>query len=102
MTKGKLRRFLVEQKITLIRGYGWANTPMIGVIFVSAVKIAFPSLVDSPWKFIAWSILGFIVMYAIGYLDKKFRFFHEENDYITESMPHLMKVVDKANEDKEV
>lgn len=95
-----IRRWLVVQKITLMRGYGWANTPMIGVIFVSAVKIAFPGLVDSTWKFMAWSFLGLIGMYIIGYIDRKLRLFHEENDYIIESNPHMMEVVEATREEE--
>ena len=99
MEKSKLRRWLVVQKIILLRGYGWVNTPMIGVIFVGAVKTIFPSLVSTTTKAIGWGALGLVVMYLVGYIDRKFRLFHEENDYITESMPHLMGMIDRSKDE---
>lgn len=84
-----LKRGLVVHKIRLIRGYGWINTPMIGVIFVGAVKSIFPGFVDTTPKAFGWGIVGMLVMYLIGYIDQKRKFFQEENDYITEENKHM-------------
>ena len=97
MNKSKFRRWAVEQKITLGRGYSWANIPMMGVVLVGAIKTLLPWLVDTTLKFILFTILGLIGLYIIGYIDKKFKFFHSENDYVVEANPHLMSVVDKSS-----
>lgn len=81
------RRWLVIQKTIIARGYQWANTPMIGVIFVSAVRMAFPALVDKWWKFLGLTIIGLAGIYAIGWLDKYLRLFHEENNYLIDVSP---------------
>ena len=88
-------KWLVVQKVTLLRGYGWANIPMMGTVFVGAVKIIFPSWVDTTLKFLLWAVGSLVIMYVIGYADKKSRLFHKEQDYIVESTPHLMDVVNR-------
>jgi hypothetical protein len=96
-TKGsKFRKWLVEAKYTLQRGYGWMNVPLLGIIAASTLKAAFPGLVNSFGKFVALSIIGFLGLYFIGYLDKRYRFLHEENNYTIEMNPYMMKVVKNA------
>jgi len=90
---GKIRRWLVEFKYTLQRGYGWAQIPLLGTIAASSLKSAFPELVNSFGKFIALTIFGFFVLYLIGYIDKKYRFLHEENNYGVEVNPLMMKII---------
>ena len=93
-TRGrKIRRWLVEFKYTLQRGYGWTQVPLLGVIAASSLKTAFPGLVNSFRRFILLSILGFVVLYIIGFIDKKYRFLHEENNYTIEVNPMMMAVV---------
>lgn len=90
---GRIRRWLVEFKYTLQRGYGWAQVPLLGTIAASSLKSAFPELVNSFGRFIALTIFGFLVLYLIGYLDKRFRFLHEENNYGVEVNPLMMKII---------
>lgn len=96
-SKGKFRRWCVEFKYTLQRGYGWAQVPLLGTIAASTFKTAFPGLVDSVWKFLALTIAGFIGLYAIGYIDKKYRFLHEEGNYSVEVNPLFMKMIENTN-----
>jgi len=98
LNKQKFRRWMVEQKITLGRGYQWANIPMMGVVVVVSIKNVLPWLVDTTAKFILLTFLGLFGLYAIGWIDKFFRFYNEENDYVVEKSPHLMKVVNKSDE----
>ena len=100
MTKKTVRRWAVEQKTTLSRGYAWASTPMMGIILISSVKMVFPGLIDSTLKFIGLNILGLIIIYIIGYIDKRLRFFHEENDYIIDSNPHLKDLIQGEKSDR--
>lgn len=93
---GKIRKWLVEFKYTLQRGYGWTQVPLLGIIAASTLKAAFPGLVNSFWKFTILSICGFVTLYFIGWIDKKYRFLHEENNYTIEVNPYLMKVVKNA------
>lgn len=90
---GRLRRWLVEFKYTLQRGYGWAQVPLLGTIAASTFKTAFPELVDSFSKFLLLTIFGFIALYSIGYIDKRYRFLHEENNYGVEVNPLMMKII---------
>jgi len=86
----RFRRWIIVQKYTLQRGYAWGQVPAIGVIFASSIKAAFPGAIDSLNKFIILVIFSFIGLWAVGYLDKKLRFLHEENTYTTETNPMLM------------
>ena len=99
--KSKFRRWLVVSKTTLLRGYGWTQVPLLGIIAAGTLKSAFPGAIDSFSKFAALSVLGFIVLYTIGYVDKKYRFFHEESDYAYENSPHMMKVINSVGKEKE-
>lgn len=87
---GKFRRWLVVQKYTLLRGYSWLNVIMLGIVCAASLKSAFPGLIDTVPKFIGLGFLGFIVLYIVGYIDYRYRFLHEEQNYATETNPHLM------------
>jgi hypothetical protein len=94
------KRWLVIQKVIVARGYQWANTPMIGVIFVSAVRMAFPTLVDRWWKFLAFTVMGLVGIYVIGWFDKKLRLFHEENNYMVEVSPYVEEHIKEAKREE--
>lgn len=94
---GKFRRWCVEFKFTLQRGYGWMQIPLLGTIAASTLKTAFPGLVDSVWKFLLLTIVGFIGLYFVGYIDKKYRFLHEEGNYSVEVNPLFMQMIDNNN-----
>jgi len=90
MNKHQFRRWLVVQKYTLLRGYSWLNVALLGVVAAASLKAAFPGLIDSLWKFIALVILGFVGLYIVGYIDYRYRFLHEEQNYATETNPVLL------------
>ena len=92
----KFKKWLVIQKVILLRGYQWANTPMIGVIFVSAVKMAFPQFINTTWKFILFACLGFVGLYILGFLDKKLRLIHEEQNYMVEVTPEVFNHIKES------
>lgn len=91
-----MKKWLVTQKLILMRGYGWVNTPMIGVIFVGAVKTIFPTLVNTTPKAIVWGVVGLVGMYIVGYFDRRWKLYHAENNVVIETTPHLMDVVNRG------
>ena len=86
----KFRKWIIIQKFTLQRGYAWANVPMIGFIGAGQLKLLFPGFFNTLPKFIALVILVLIGLYSIGWIDKKYRFLHEDNIYATETNPLLI------------
>ena len=86
----RFRRWTIVQKYTLQRGYAWAQMPMMGVIFASTVKAAFPGFISDVWKFAILVIICFAGLWIVGWFDKRLRFLHEENTYCTETNPVLM------------
>jgi UDP-N-acetylmuramyl pentapeptide phosphotransferase/UDP-N-acetylglucosamine-1-phosphate transferase len=96
----KLRSWIIVQKYTLQRGYGHGQIPAIGIIFASSVKGAFPGLVDNLQKFILLVVIGFVGLYFVGWLDKKFKFLHEENKYMSITNPIIMELIEEARRKK--
>jgi UDP-N-acetylmuramyl pentapeptide phosphotransferase/UDP-N-acetylglucosamine-1-phosphate transferase len=93
VSKGfKLNRWLVQQKVILSRGYQWVNTPLISIIFIGSVKALVPWLVETRVQVICWAVGGLAGLYLIGWIDKRFRFFRAENDYITEENTIVMNM----------
>jgi hypothetical protein len=92
----RFRKWLIVQKFTLQRGYNWANIPMIGFIGAGQVKLLFPGIFNSLTRFIILIALVMSVLYAIGWIDKEYRFLHEDNAYTTETNPLMMKVVNNT------
>ena len=86
----KLRQWIIIQKYSLQRGYAWLQIPMLGVIFASSIKAAFPGFIGSLNMYIILIILSFVALYFVGWLDKRFKFLDEENNYITITNPTLM------------
>lgn len=86
----KFRRWMIIQKFTLQRGYAWANIPMIGFIGAGQVKLLFPGIFNSLTKFIFLIIFVLISLYSIGWIDKRYHFLHEDNNYMTETNPLLL------------
>ena len=85
-----LRRQMIVQKISLQRAYTWLQMPMMGIIFASTIKSAFPSLISGFCRFVILVLFSFVGLIFIGYLDRKFRFLHEEQNYNTETNPLLL------------
>ena len=86
----RFRKWLIVQKYTLQRGYGWTQIPMMGFIGASQLKLLFPGYFNSLTKFAILIIVVLIGLYFIGWIDKKYRFLHEDNIYITETNPLLL------------
>jgi len=101
LDKHKLRRWFVEQKYTLQRGYGNLNVLMLGIVAAASIKGAFPALINSMTKFVLLSIFGFAILFIVGYFDKKWRVLDEENNYATEKSPLLMELVHAVRAEKE-
>lgn len=96
----KFRRWGIIQKVTLQRGYGWLNVPMIGFIAASQFKLLFPAFFKGIWNLLILTIAATLGLWFIGYLDRKLLLLHEENTYGTTTNPLMMKVVNKANDTK--
>jgi len=96
----RFRRWAVIQKYTLQRGYVWGQVPAIGIIFASSIKAAFPGFINTFGKFITLVIISFVGLYFTGWIDRKFRFLHEENIYTTETNPLMMEIVNEARMNK--
>ena len=87
------RKWIIIQKYTLQRGYAWGQVPAIGIIFASSMKAAFPGWLNG-MGFVWLVLASFVGLYVTGWIDKKFRFLHEENTYCTETNPVMMGVVE--------
>ncbi len=85
----KIRTWVVIQKFTLSRGYIWCQSFMLGIIFAASIKIYVPTIPF--WMLVVGSL---IVLYTIGWIDKKFKFLHEEQSYATITNPKLMSGLD--------
>jgi len=96
----RLRMWGVMQKVTLMRGYGWLQVPMIGFIAASQFKLMFPAIFDGIWSLVILTILSTLVLWSVGYLDRKFKILHAENTYATATNPLLMRVVNNIQEEK--
>ena len=87
----KFRKWIIVQKFTLQRGYNWANIPMIGFIGAGQLKLLFPGFFNTLTKFVLLIILVLVGLYFIGWIDKKFRFLHDDNSYGIETNPLLLE-----------
>jgi len=92
----RIKKWLVIQKVTLGRGYGWLQVPMIGFIAASQFKLLFPAFFDGIIKFIILVVGCTIGLWTVGYIDKKMELLHDENAYGTETNPRLMEMLDNT------
>ena len=84
-TLKKIRRWIVVQKYTFSRGYIWCQSILLGFIFASSIKVWLPQLP------LVWLVIGAIILlYFIGWLDKKYRFLDEEQAYSVSRNPLLL------------
>ena len=100
MDRHQFREWLVRQKFTLGRGYSWANIPALSIVVVSAVKTILPGLINTFWKTVLVAVIGLFGLWFLGWLDKRYRFLHEEQIYQTETNPALWEVVQASRENK--
>ena len=86
------KRKLVVFKYTLQRGYVWCQLPTLAVIGAGVLKPYFPGI--RLWQL---ALMAFSVFVIVGFIDKKIRLLHEEQSYITEQNPTLMKGLFEKN-----
>ena len=93
-----MRKWLIIQKYTMQRGYGYLSVAMMGVVFAASIKSVLPSLIDDFWKFAVLTVVSFVAIYILGWFDAKYKFLHDEAIYSTEVNPLMMQVIDGAKE----
>jgi hypothetical protein len=93
----RFRKWLIIQKYIMQRGYGWTQVPLLGFIGAGQVKLLFPGYFNSLTKFALLVLFVLICLYIVGYIDKRYRFLHEDNVYLTETNPLLMQVVENTS-----
>ena len=101
MNRQSFRKWLVEQKFTLGRGYTWANIPAMGIVVASSIQNVLPGVFDKVWKFGVLVVLGLIGLWVLGYADKKWHFLHAEQNYATETNPVMMELVNAGRKKEE-
>ena len=79
------KRKLAIFKFTLQRGYAWCQLPTLAIIGAGILK---PYVPIPLWSLALIALTVFII---VGVLDKKYRLLHEEQSYITEQNPTMMK-----------
>lgn len=85
-TGDKWKRRIAIFKFTLGRGYLFCQLPALSLIGAGVLAPYFPGL--GLWLL---AIIAFLVFVFVGYLDVKFHILHEEQKYMTEMNPMLMK-----------
>ena len=93
MDKQSFRKWIVEQKFTLGRGYTWLSLPSMGIVVASSIQNVLPGVFDKFWKFVSLVIFGLILLWVIGWFDKRYHFLHSENSYSIEVNPLMMELV---------
>jgi len=97
----RFRKWLVVQKFTLLRGYGWTQCLLMGFLAASQLKLLFPTFFDGIGKFIALIILSVIGLWSVGYIDKRMKFLHTENNYATETNPFMTEIANNIKDIKD-
>ena len=93
-----LRKWLIIQKYTLQRGYGYVNVAMLGVVFAASIKAVLPGLINTFNKFVILTLLSFMGLYFLGWLDNKYQFLHDEQSYTAETNPIFMKILKNTDD----
>ena len=82
----KFRTGLVTFKYTLQRGYVWLQTPTLALIGAGVLKPYFPN-----WHFWQLALIALCAFLFVGWLDRKLKLIHEEQNMVTRMNPTLMK-----------
>lgn len=80
------KRKLVVLKFTLQRGYVWCQLPALAIIGAGVLKPYFPGI--RLWQL---ALMALILFITVGFIDKQIRLLHEEQSYVTEQNPTLMR-----------
>jgi len=84
--KPNWKRKLVVLKFTLQRGYIWCQLPALAIIGAGVLKPYFPGI--SLWLL---ALIALILFITVGFIDKQIRLLNEEQSYVTEQNPTLMR-----------
>ena len=90
ISKERLVRMLVVFKFTLLRGYSWCQLPTLALM---GTGIMLPYVQQYGLKIRFWqlAVLTFAIFLFFGYLDRKLKLLHAENNYGVETNPLLMQ-----------
>lgn len=80
------KRKMVVFKTILSRGYIWCQLPALSIIGAGVLAPYFPKV-----RLVYLAGIAFIIMLSIGGIDVYFHFLDEEQKYMTEKNPTLMK-----------
>lgn len=103
--KGKLRKNLVTSKWITQRGYQWCTLPMMGSV---AAGVLYPYIVQywpkSWFQLHMWQLMitAFVIMFLVGWIDRKLGVINEEQIFITKFNPILMKIEKIAKDIEEI
>lgn len=86
INKDNWKRKFAIFKFTLSRGYILCQLPLLSVIGAAVIAPYFPEV-----KLAYLAIIAFVTMVLAGWFDVKFNILHEEQRYMTEQNPTLMK-----------
>ncbi len=95
--KPNWKRKLVVLKFTLQRGYAWCHLPVLAIIGAGVLKPYFPGI--HLWQL---ALIAFSVFVIVGFIDKQIKLLHEEQSYITEQNPTLMRGLFETNGTKKI
>jgi len=82
----KIRIELVSGKYLLQRGYAWLQIPTLITIGAGVMKPYFPQ-----FRFWQLAISAFCLFLFVGWVDRTFKFIHEEQSLVTKLNPTLME-----------
>jgi len=91
------RRRLILFKIVLQRGYSWCQLPTIAIIGAGIIKPYLPK-----WSLWQLALVAFSIFVIVGVLDNRLRIFHEEQSWVTEHNPTMMKGLFEPDKTKKV
>ena len=71
---------------------------MLSIVVASSIKTILPGYFDTFFKTVLLAVFGFFALWAIGWVDKHWRFLHAEQDYATITNPTLMSMINSNKE----
>jgi len=96
ISKERIIRLLVVFKFTLLRGYAWCQLPVLSLMGAGILLPYIKQYIDI--RFWQLTLIALIIFIFVGYLDRKLKLLHAENNYSIETNPLMMEVVNKSRE----
>ena len=87
------KRWWIIQKVTISRGYVWLQSPVLSVLLATQLKLLFPAFFDGLFRFVLLIIASFLLLYFIGWVDRRWKFLDEENSYFTDTNTSLLNEI---------